>query len=375
MSELNIKEKETQVRICKRDSSFELLIIISMLMILFHHFACHGLFHWQTNEVTLPQYWYNFIIMGGKIGVNVFVLISGYFLISTHKKGSNLKKMLKLWGQVMFYSVSIYVFACIFGISDWNVKDIITSFFPITFESWWFASTYFVLFLLHPFLNKFLTSLEKKEYRIFLVLILICWSVIPTFTTKQFQGNDLLWFITLYAVAGYIKLHGLSPGKTTRYYLALYIASSVLAYVLCSIFSILGTRIDSLGNNALHFYRQESVLMLLSSVALFMVFQTMRMKYFGWINVIASATFGVYLIHDSNILRPVLWLELFKNAQYKDTLALIPYSIIVVLMVFIICTGIDLLRQITIERFYLLLVERYYHKLIRVIDRIKTRIL
>ena len=60
-----------------RNSSVELLRIISMVMIVFHHFAVHGGFKWDANAVTIPHFWYNFIIMGGKIGVDIFVLISG----------------------------------------------------------------------------------------------------------------------------------------------------------------------------------------------------------------------------------------------------------------------------------------------------------
>lgn len=76
--------------------------------------------------------------------------------------------------------------------------------FPITFSEWWFASTYFVLLLIHPFLNKFLNNL-KKSYQELLILLIVCWSIIPTFTNSEYQGNSFLWFMTLYAIAGYEK--------------------------------------------------------------------------------------------------------------------------------------------------------------------------
>jgi len=98
---------------------------------------------------------------------------------------------------------------------------------------------------------------------------------------------------------------------------------------------------------------------LLISLSLFMAFATMKMDYHKWINTIASATFGVYLIHDSDIIRPLLWLDWFKNAQYQDSLMLIPYSIAVVLAVYIACTIIDLLRQKLIEKPWMRLVNKY----------------
>ena len=74
---------KNQVRI--RNSAIELLRIISMIMIVFHHFAVHGGFDFGAS-LSPTHFWYNFILMGGKIGVNVFVLISGYYLIDNDKK-------------------------------------------------------------------------------------------------------------------------------------------------------------------------------------------------------------------------------------------------------------------------------------------------
>ena len=93
----------------KRQSNFELLRIVAMVMIIFHHFAYHGGFVWDFSTITIEHLWYNLIIMGGKIGVNIFVLISGYFLILNKDKIVNLfRKMLKLWGQIFFYSLLFF---------------------------------------------------------------------------------------------------------------------------------------------------------------------------------------------------------------------------------------------------------------------------
>ena len=120
-------------------------------MIVFHHFAIHGDFEWEASSVPLTRFWYNFIIMGGKIGVDVFVIISGYFLINNNKGWFKLDKIIKLVGQVFFYSIVIYLVFCLTGMRDVGIKSAIKALFPVTFSQWWFASTYFVLFLLHPF--------------------------------------------------------------------------------------------------------------------------------------------------------------------------------------------------------------------------------
>lgn len=124
-----------------RNSSIELLRIISMVMIMFHHFAYHGNFEWNYNEITIPHLWYNFILMGGKVGVNIFVLISGFFLIENTERLFQPKKLLKFWGQVVFYSITTYFLSIVLQINNFDIKQIIKICFPITYPGWWFAST------------------------------------------------------------------------------------------------------------------------------------------------------------------------------------------------------------------------------------------
>ncbi len=361
----NLTDRQTD-----RQSNIELLRIIAMIMIAFHHFACHGNFDWQSVGTTIPHLWYNFIVMGGKIGVDIFILISGYFLINSNGSVFNFKRILKFWGQVFFYSIGIYIVFCAVGVSDFGIKSLIKSLFPITFSSWWFASTYFVLYIIHPFLNMLLRRLDRKLYQSLLVMLVILWSVIPTFTTSSYQGNSLLWFVTLYAIAGYARLYGFNNNYTSKHYFAFWAIISVLTYASSAIFTFMGERWSIFSTHSTYFYGQEKVTVLLISLTLFMAFATLKMNYHKWINILASATFGVYLIHDNGIVRPFLWVDVFKNAQYQDSLFLIPYSILVVAIVYIACTMIDLIRKQIFEKPYMLLVNKYADTVLKPFSKI-----
>lgn len=98
----------------KRQSNIELLRIISMILILAHHFSVHGGFNILKTSFTINRLWIQFLQFGGKIGVNIFVIISGYFLITS--KGIKISKVLKLWLQLFFYSVSIYTLFVLTGV-------------------------------------------------------------------------------------------------------------------------------------------------------------------------------------------------------------------------------------------------------------------
>ena len=105
-------------KIKSRQSNFELLRIVAMLMIVLNHFAHHGGFEFDSTHITIPQLWWNALNTGGNLGVDLFVLISGYFLIkdSNVSLKDNMQKLLKFWGQVFFFSIILYIASlCIYG--------------------------------------------------------------------------------------------------------------------------------------------------------------------------------------------------------------------------------------------------------------------
>ena len=353
-----------------RNSSIELLRIISMVMIMFHHFAYHGNFEWNYNEITIPHLWYNFILMGGKVGVNIFVLISGFFLIENTERLFQPKKLLKFWGQVVFYSITTYFLSIVLQINNFDIKQIIKICFPITYPGWWFASTYFMLYLIHPFLNKLLHNLNKNVYQYLILLVVLCWSIIPTLTTQLFESNSLLWFITLYVIAGYAKIYGFNERLKSKHYFFLFLIVLVCSYLISVSFLVLGTKRNELAVHAIDFFGMERFPILLMALFLFMTFAKLKIKYNKWINVIASATFGVYLIHDSSYIRYYIWWNIFKINQYQESLFLIPYSILVVFIIYVLCTGIEMVRKVLLERPYIIFVNKYVNLLINPLNKI-----
>lgn len=353
-------EKSVQsTKIINRNTSIELLRIISMIMIMFHHFAYHGNFEWNFNEVTLPHLWYDFILMGGKVGVDIFVLISGYFLIENTEKLFQPKKLLKFWGQVVFYSIMTYLLSVMLRLNAFEIKQLIKVCLPITYPGWWFASTYFMLYLIHPFLNKLLHGLSKTEYQYLILMMVLCWSIIPTATTQLFESNSLLWFVTLYGIAGYVNLYRGNQKLQSKHYFSLYFMVLIITYTVSTTFLFLGTKKEEWSTHAIDFFEIERLPILLMAITLFMGFVTLKMNYHKWINMIASATFGVYLIHDSSYIRYYLWTNIFKINQYQDSTFLILYSILVVFILYVSCTMIDLIRKKLVEKPYMLFVNHY----------------
>lgn len=343
----------------KRNSNIELLRIVSMVLILAHHFSVHGGFDILNEMVTLNRIWIQFFQMGGKVGVNIFVIISGYFLISS--KGIKISKILNLLIQLSFYSIVLYLIFVFCGKEIFSVKGLLENCLPL-FTKWWFASAYFILYLLSPYLNRLLNSLTKKEYQSFLILLTVIWCFIPTFTTFSFYSNPLIWFIYLYALAGYIRLYGLFDSLKAKTCTFLAIFTSLLTFSSAVIFDILGLNITFFSEHSTYFFEMQKLPILVISVLLFLGFSRIDIGFNRVINIVASATFGVYLIHDNNYMRVFLWENLFKNASFAHSGYLIPYSILVIVLVYVVCTLIELMRIYLFEKCYIPLLNRISEK-------------
>ena len=333
-----------------------------MAMIIGCHYATHGGFSFENQSITIPRLWWNALEMGGNFGVDVFVLISGYFLISDYDLNIEPKKVAKLWCQIFFYSVMLLFVSILIGSTNISFKNIIKAVFPITFSRWWFASTYFVMYLIHPYLNRFLHSLSEREYQAYLLFALLLWSIVPTFTGTSFQANALIEFVLYYSIAGYIKLYGFHHKVSSKTWLLLWMGFSVLTYLSCVLLLEMGMKYDFFSGYSLHFYSRQSILTILRAVCFFMMFATMQIKPNRLINMISSATFGVYLIHDSSEMRQYLWMDVFHNASFQDTLIIIPHSIAVILAVFVVCVLVDLFRKNLIEKSVFKFVDAYIEK-------------
>lgn len=342
-----------------RQTNIELLRILSMVLIIGHHIAVHSGFSFGT-DITFNRLFIQFLSLGGKIGVDVFVLISGYFLIFESK--IKVQKIIRFVSQCLFYSIVIYVLFCIFGKTSVSIKGIIKALVPIASSQWWFVSTYFVIYLFSPFINKLLSSLDKKSYLLFLLLMFFCWCFVPTFTTLSYQFTNLGWFLFLYSLAGYYRIHQQEITLKCSTCFIIAIGMYFLTFLSAVVFDLLGRQWEIFSSHATYFYGMEKLPILIISVAFLMAFSKLNVKNNHITNAVASTTFGIYLIHDSNYVRPFLWIDLFKNAEYQNSTALCLHCLTVLLVVFVGCSVIDYVRIKVLEKPYMRCVNKILTK-------------
>ena len=335
-----------------RNSNFELLRIFAMFLIIIHHYSVHAGWDMFTFEnfsvnIILTQ----FMRYGGKIGCHLFMLITGYFMI---KKQINFKKIFYLALEMEFYSVTIFlIFRFIrgesYGISDW-----IRYFKPVVFGNW-FVVNYIMLYFFIPFINKFLNSLEKPDFKKLLIVTIFIYSIVPSiwyyFGKGEWQFSNFDFLLVSYMIGAYISLYGINKFESKKYCFKILFISVLIILLLIGLFDFLAIKLKQ--NKYIEMATitrfETSIFVILISITLFYLFKNKDIKS-RLINFVASSTLGIYLIHDNFILRGWIWKEVYPNNNYLYSNYMIVHFIIKVIAVFIICLVIDKLRLYLIEK-------------------------
>ena len=352
ITDLTDRSKEISNQKKTRNSNLELYRIIVMLLIIAHHYVVNsGLFDVLHNEpfnvssslMLLFGAW-------GKTGINCFVLITGYFMC---KSSFSWDKLLKLYLQITFYAIIIYGIFCISGHERLNLYNIMWQLWPAKSIADGFTSCFLLFYLFIPFLNIFINGLDRKKHVLLLMLLLFVFSLLPTIPVIRMTFNYVGWFMVLYLVGSYIRLYGF--GNRIRHSVW---GWSTLILVLLASWTIIGMIYLYKSNYIPVFYPyffisdSNKILSLAIAVTSFMYFKDLRIPHSRVINAMGGATFGVFLIHTrGDVMRNWLWRETVDcigNYKY-DVIWTIGYAVGCVLVIFIVCTGIDWFRGKLIE--------------------------
>ena len=323
----------------QRQSNFEILRIISMFLIVLSHSVIHGNFKGESNLV-FNNYILLAIPLGAKIGVNCFVLISGYFMVD---KPIKYNKLYKLILQIFMYSFLFCVVLIGIGKLPFSFKLLVKSALPIITTQYWFATNYVLLYILTPYLQLLVKMMSKKQHFDLIVILLVIWSVLPTLLLGDPGYSNLGWFICMWLTAAYIKLYYDDFRKINIWY---GITCFIGIIILTQFTYYLGKSSIYIQENIVYLYADlNKIPTVICSIVLFMGFKNLRIQNISIINIVSACTFGVYLIHDNRLLRPIIWNEIFKNINYIDSPWLVVRILFSVIIVFVGCALIEFFRS------------------------------
>lgn len=350
--------KEEKNKNLQRNSNIEMLRILATIMILAHHYASHGFVDIQL-EYSLNKYILDILSLFGKVGVNCFVLISGYFMVFSNIK---FNRIIKILCQTWFYSYLLLFISLFIDNSIGGITEIVKCFLPFMKYHYWFISAYIILMIISPYLNVIIDNIKKKELQKIIVIFTILWSVIPTFLIGvTFDLNNIGWFTLLYFIGAYIRKYKISSYKY-KYITLVSISSLILSSILLNYIGY-SFNLDILINHARYFSNISNIIVLIISISLFINFSQMKYNNNKLINIISSSSLGVYLISDHILFKKIIWQKIFKCNTMFDSHYLIIHAIICISLCFVICTLVDLIRQMFLEKQYLKISDVFFIKI------------
>lgn len=303
-----------------RVASLDILKIVSIFFIVIHHYALWTKWNFPSG-FSLDKLTVQTMLIGGKLGVNIFVMITGYFMIHSSVK---LKSIVQIWLETTIISLIIYFFLVLNSHIKVNfeILTFIRRLFPIVFGQYWFVTSYCLLYLGIPFLNKLINSLSKRLLKYGIILGFLVLSIYPfIYYDKGLTFAFPIWFAFLYLIGASIKIFELELRKIP--YRKLFVSLSCLFFVgiiiniiLQILFSNTELKITQLlkffgWSETIFYTKDSSPLLLIMAVLIFVIFLKADIKSRKAYSYLARASFGVYLMQSApwfsvNYLWPVL---------------------------------------------------------------------
>lgn len=201
----------------ERNSSIELLRILCGLGVVILHFNyCPS----GGGAVELTTGYTQTILVFLEIlcacAVNTFILISGYYGITTAK--INFPRLLKLIIQTIAFQFAFSFISCLTS-GTFQIVKLITALLPVNY----YVILYSSLMVMAPFINRLLNSLREKNLRMLISVSFLLFSVYPTIVEAFEEATGA----TLNGMSS-IGLSGSDAGYTIVNFILVYMIGAFL---------------------------------------------------------------------------------------------------------------------------------------------------
>lgn len=323
-----------------RESNIELLRIFAICGVVMLHYnnpLCGGAIAYALG---VNRYFLIIFECISISAVNVFVLISGYFLCDSNMR--NLHRPLELIIQIIAVNEVFYLIRVIIGQVQFSIKAILANMIPTN----WFIMIYIALYLLSPLLNVMWNKIEEKHLeKSTLTLLMVLFSVYPILvdilseiTGRPYNGTGLSTIGAFGNQAGYtivnfcmMYLFGAFLKKESRKHdggiLRLLIYVSILF-----VWALTEKNIEFVD---MVVWEYCNPIVLLLAVEFFLIFKKMNLGSNKFINIISRASLMVYLI-NWNIL-PHLRISKYVSGGLLIMIVHIIASVVGVYLFCLIC--------------------------------------
>ena len=324
----------------QRNTSIEILRLVSMVLIVVHHLIGQGLgfqFYCGGGKYANVENWTPIIIMESFciVGVNLFLLISGYYSIKLRTK-SIIKFLFVVLGFVLFHVLVVPLYDTSITIKH-SLRSIL---FFFSGNTAWFVKSYFILMLSTVIINPALEIISKRQLLMVLCILLYVNVYLGFFRLWDINENG---YTVSHMIFMYIIGHALRKLDVPDMFRRLHFFSGYVGFsmILAIVMIVCLGKIS--GNIEFHLLGYNNPLIILSSVSLFCCFSKFNF-YSKNINFLLSGIFGIYLFHQyhpfwSNVMIPFIR----KHYETYSLSSFVFYSIGLIILIVVLGSVINIL--------------------------------
>ena len=307
-----------------RNSHYEILRITAMLSVFLSHVPC------APDALAANKILYSFFYCGGAFGVNLFVLLGSWFLTEQEFR---IERVFRIVFQTVFYGIVFYAVSILLG-SGISLHNLILCF------SLWFPFGYVCMLCLSPFLEKL--NLSHKKAIIITVFSLSIIAFIMMLTDKSniltlvFSKGVFLgpvWYSFIYVFISCYK-DKIRKAVKNSHEKKFFIMAAIVYLLMFILFYYFKAGVVRAAFSPLCF---------LASLLFFFGFLSFdRTISDKGVNLIASTSFGVYLIQSHRVFGVYIWEKYISFSMLSQSsvllyvtaaLLLIPILVIAALIV------------------------------------------
>lgn len=314
-----------------------------MFSIVVHHILLHGGGMANTEH--------SFILTGlleviTVCAVNCYAMISGFvgYRENTERFSVRLKKYMLMYLQVFTYSFGVTLLIYIAKFPNLSSRYLIDGLFPVTSGYYWYFTAYTGLFFTIPFINIVIKRMNRTElFRVGLVCLL----VIPIYSQIAiwFMKNDVfylnggysyLWLVILYVIGAWIKQANIAEKMKAWQVSLIWCSCLIMMY---------RPFIETYSCFCFASYISPPIVLMAFSLMVGSLKLGKKIKNNIIISFCGPATFGIYLLHENNLIRKYLISEQFVWVSKLSPVGAVCAVVGVAGLIFTVCLVVEKLRS------------------------------
>lgn len=319
-----------------RETSVELLRMVMAMGIVILHYnnpAMGGGLKY-VEEGSLNFYFLLFEQNLFICAINVFILISGYYLCTTEKR--SFIKVCDLIVQIIFFKIVYYLYTVVSSDTQITLRGVVNCFVPNNY----YVILYSTLYLISPYINMVMKKLSKKELKKFIflnILIFSAYTILVDYAAVisglsleglssvgiygSSSGYTIINFMLVYIVGAYIKIGDVSFSKKRLW------CGLVCLMCLMNVVTIVEHKLG-IGYGTEWFYNNPVIIIIAANI--FLLFKELKIQS-RIINEFSKASFACVVFH----ITVFPYLDI-KGTVEKSLLYLIKEQLVSVVAIYLV---------------------------------------